>query len=126
MRCLNFRYIVTLGIFAIIILPHLIWLNNNNFITLTYGMHRTALESSTILNHIQYSFIFLFKQLGILIPFWLILFMSIKIFKTINLNFKDKKITFLFFINFIPLLLIFVTSLILWTLFMNHGVLQHS
>jgi 4-amino-4-deoxy-L-arabinose transferase-like glycosyltransferase len=109
----NFRYIVTLEIFIIIILPHLIWLNNNDFVTLTYGMHRTTLESSTILSHIQYPLIFLFKQLGILIPFWLILFMSIKKFKIINLNFKDKKIIFLFFINFIPLLLIFLTSLIL-------------
>ena len=109
----NLSYIVTLAIFVIIILPHLIWLSNNDFITLTYGMHRTTLESSTILNHIQYPFMFIFKQLGILIPFWLILFMSIKKFKIINLNFKDKKITFLFFINFIPLLLIFVTSLIL-------------
>ena len=109
----NFKYIVTLTIFTIIILPHLIWLNNNDFITLTYGMKRTTLENSTIINHIQYPFIFILKQLGILIPFWLILFVSIKKFKTINLNFKDKKIIFLFFINFIPLILIFMTSLIL-------------
>jgi hypothetical protein len=98
---------------VIIILPHLVWLSNNDFITLTYGMHRTTLESSTILNHIQYPFMFIFKQLGILIPFWIILFTCVKKFKIISLNFKDKKITFLFFINFIPLLLIFLTSLIL-------------
>jgi len=109
----NLSYIVTLAIFVIIILPHLIWLSNNDFITLTYGMHRTTLESSTILNHIQYPFMFIFKQLGILIPFWIILFTCVKKFKIISLNFKDKKITFLFFINFIPLLLIFLTSLIL-------------
>ena len=109
----NFKYILTLIIFFIIILPHLIWLNDNNFITLTYGIHRTSLETSTILSHIQYPFIFIFKQIGILIPFWLLLFISIKKFKIINLSFKDKKITFLFFINFIPLILIFITSLIL-------------
>ena len=109
----NFKYIVSLEIFLIMILPHLIWLNNNDFITLTYGMHRTTLESSTLLNHIQYPFIFILKQIGILAPFWLLLFMSVKKFKKVNLNFKDKKIIFLFFINFIPLLLIFITSLIL-------------
>jgi 4-amino-4-deoxy-L-arabinose transferase-like glycosyltransferase len=109
----NFKYIVSLEIFLIMILPHLIWLNNNDFITLTYGMHRTTLESSTLLNHIQYPLIFILKQIGILTPFWLLLFMSVKKFKKVNLNFKDKKIIFLFFINFIPLLLIFITSLIL-------------
>jgi 4-amino-4-deoxy-L-arabinose transferase-like glycosyltransferase len=109
----NFKYIVSLEIFLIMILPHLVWLNNNDFITLTYGMHRTTLESSTLLNHIQYPFIFILKQIGILAPFWLLLFMSVKKFKKVNLNFKDKKIIFLFFINFIPLLLIFITSLIL-------------
>ena len=109
----NFKYIVSLEIFLIMILPHLIWLNNNDFITLTYGMHRTTLESSTLLNHIQYPLIFILKQIGILAPFWLLLFMSVKKFKKVNLNFKDKKIIFLFFINFIPLLLIFITSLIL-------------
>ena len=76
-------------------------------------MNRTAVESSTILNHIKYPLIFVFKQMGILIPFWLLLFMSIKKFKIVALKFKDKKITFLFFVNFIPLLLIFITSLIL-------------
>ena len=109
----NPSYIITLAIFVIIILPHLVWLSNNDFITLTYGMHRTTLENSTILNHIQYPFMFILKQLGILIPFWIILFTCVKKFKIISLNFKDKKITFLFFINFIPLLLIFLTSLIL-------------
>ena len=109
----NFKYIVSLEIFLIMILPHLVWLNNNDFITLTYGMHRTTLESSTLLNHIQYPFIFILKQIGILTPFWLLLFMSVKKFKKVNLNFKDKKMIFLFFINFIPLLLIFITSLIL-------------
>ena len=108
----NVKYFFSGLIFLLLILPHLIWLFNNEFITLTYGMKRTTLEASTILNHIQYPFLFLLKQIIILTPFWVILYFSISKFKLFKLNFKDKKFVFLLFINFCPLLLIFLTSLI--------------
>ena len=31
-------------------MPHLIWLTENNYITITYGMHRTGAEDPNILN----------------------------------------------------------------------------
>ena len=59
--------------FFIVLLPHLIWLTENNYITITYGLHRTGAEESNILNHIKHPLIFLGKQIGILIPFFLML-----------------------------------------------------
>jgi len=112
-RKFNFKYVVTLVIFLLIILPHLIWLSNNEFVTLTYGIHRTNLENSSIFNHIQYPLTFFFKQIGILIPFFIILYMTVEKFQFIKFNIKDKKIVFLSFVNFVPLILIFFTSLIL-------------
>ena len=53
----------------IILVPHLIWLNNNEFITITYGLARTGLEQSSLIDHIKFPLIFLLKQVGLLIPF---------------------------------------------------------
>jgi len=107
----DFKYLITLEVFLVLLVPHLIWLNNNDFITLIYGLNRAGLEQSMILDHIKFPLSFLFKQIGILIPFFLLIFLLIKKFK-FNLNLKDKKILFLIFINLIPLILMFLTSLI--------------
>ena len=109
----NFKFIITFEIFLIIILPHLIWLNANEFITLTYGIQRTTLENSSIFNHIQYPLTYLFKQIIILLPFWIILYSTLSKFKINKFNIRDKNIIFLSFIVFVPLILIFLTSLIL-------------
>ena len=45
---------------CIILAPHLIWLNNNDFITIKYGLARTGLEQSNIIDHIKFPIIFLF------------------------------------------------------------------
>ena len=37
-----------------LLIPHIIWLVNNNFITITYGLSRSGLDSSTFLDHIIY------------------------------------------------------------------------
>jgi len=42
----------------IILVPHLIWLNNNDFITITYGLARTGLEQSSLIDHIKFPLIF--------------------------------------------------------------------
>jgi len=56
--------------------------------------------------------IFLGKQIGILIPFFFMLFFLVKKFKK-KFNFKDNKLLFLLSINIIPILLIFLTSLVM-------------
>ena len=107
----DFKYLVSLEVFIILLVPHLIWLTNNNYITITYGLARTGLESSNLLDHIIHPLIFLGKQLGILIPFFIMSFFLIKKLK-FKLSSKDKKLLFLIFINLVPIALIFVTSML--------------
>jgi hypothetical protein len=94
------------------LVPHFIWLYDNEFITIFYGLKRTGLEESVIFDHIRYPLIFLAKQIGILIPFFFLVFLLTKKFK-FKFNFKDKKLLFLFFINLAPIALMFATSLVM-------------
>jgi len=107
----NFKSLVALEIFIIVTILHFIWLIENNYITVTYGLHRvgTELDDKNLINHIVYPLSFLLKQIGILIPFWVMLYMLVSKFK-FKLNFKDKKFLFLIFINFTPIILIVITS----------------
>ena len=107
----NFKCFISLISFFIVLLPHLIWLVDNNYTTITYAIHRTGIEDSNFfINHISFPSIFLGKQIGILIPFFIMFFFIVKKFKT-KINFKDKKLIFLIVINIVPILLIFLTSL---------------
>jgi 4-amino-4-deoxy-L-arabinose transferase-like glycosyltransferase len=107
----NFKYIITVEVFLIILAPHLIWLNNNEFITVTYGLARTGLEQSSLIDHIKFPLIFLIKQIGLLIPFLILILLLIKKIK-FKFNFKDKKLLFLLAINIFPILLMLLTSVI--------------
>ena len=107
----DFKYLVTLEVFIVLLVPHLIWLYNNDYITILYGLKRTGLEGSGILDHIKYPVIFLFKQIGILIPFFFLIYLLVQKIK-FKINFKDKKLLFLIFINILPVALMFVTSVI--------------
>ncbi len=109
---IDFKCLISIVSFFIVLLPHLIWLTENNYITITYGLHRTGSEDPNILNHIKHPLIFLGKQIGILIPFFLmLLFLNSKI-KT-RFNFKDNKLLFLLAINIFPVALVFLTSMIM-------------
>ncbi len=110
-RKFDFKYLITIEVFLVVLVPHLIWLNNNEFITITYGLARTGLEQSSFIDHIKFPLIFLLKQVGILIPFFILSWLLIKKIK-LNLNFKDKKLLFLLAINILPIILMFLTSLI--------------
>ena len=110
-RKFDFKYFITLEVFLIILVPHLIWLNNNDFITITYGLARTGLEQSSLIDHIKFPLIFLLKQIGILIPFFLLIFLLTKKIK-LKINLKDKKLLFLLAINILPIVLMFLTSVI--------------
>jgi 4-amino-4-deoxy-L-arabinose transferase-like glycosyltransferase len=107
----DFKYLLSLEVFIVLLVPHLIWLSNNDYITITYGLARTGLENSSLLDHITYPLIFLGKQIGILTPFFLMSFFMIKKLK-FNFSLKDKKLLFLIFINFTPIGLIFLTSMV--------------
>ena len=107
----DFKYLISLEVFIVLLVPHFIWLINNDFVTITYGLARTGLENSNILDHLIYPITFLIKQIGILIPFFIMSFFLIKRFK-FKISLKDKKLLFLIFINLIPIALMFLTSFI--------------
>jgi len=110
-RKFDFKYLITIEVFLVVLAPHFIWLYNNDFITITYGLARTGLEQSSFLDHIKFPLIFLLKQVGILIPFLILSWLLVKKIK-LKLNYKDKKLLFLLAINILPIVLMFLTSLI--------------
>ena len=107
----DFKYLITVEVFLIALVPHLIWLNNNEFITINYGLARTGLEQSNLIDHIKFPLIFLLKQVGLLIPFLILVWLLVKKIK-VKFNFKDKKLLFLLAINILPIILMFLTSMI--------------
>ena len=107
----DFKYLITLEVFIVLLIPHLIWLYNNDFITILYGLKRTGLENSNILNHINQPLIFLIKQIGILIPLFFLTWLLLKKIK-IKFNLKDKNLVFLIAINLLPIFLMLLTSII--------------
>ena len=110
-RKFDFKYLITTEVFLVALVPHFIWLTNNEFITITYGLARTGLEQSSLINHIQYPLIFIGKQIGILIPFLILSWLLVQKLK-FKINIKDKKLLFLLSINVLPIMLIFLTSVI--------------
>ena len=108
----DFKYLISLEVFIVLLVPHLIWLTNNDYATITYGLARTGLENSNLLDHIIYPLIFLGKQIGILIPFFIMSFFLVNKFK-FKISLKDKKLLFLIFINLVPVGFMFLTSMLI-------------
>ena len=105
------HYFIAGPITLLIILPHLIWLTENNYITITYGLLRTG-GVGTFIDHLIYPLIFLAKQIGILIPFFLMSFFLIKKIKP-KINLKDKKLVFLLLTTIVPIFFMLLTSMIM-------------
>ena len=109
----HYKSFISLLVFLIVLSPHLIWLVNNDYITINYALHRTSgsfyLGEPNVINHIKYPLIFLLKQIGILIPFFIMSYLVISKFK-FKLNFKDEGLVFLICINILPLIFLFLTS----------------
>ena len=110
-RKFDFKYFITLEVFVILLIPHFIWLYGNDFITILYGLKRTGLEPSLI-NHFEQPILFLFKQIGTLLPFFFLIWLLVKKIQ-FKFNFKDKKLLFLLVINLLPIFLILITSAIM-------------
>ncbi len=110
-RKFDFKYLITTEVFLVALVPHFIWLTNNEFITISYGLARTGLEQSSLINHVQFPLIFIGKQIGLLIPFLILTWLLVQKFK-FKINIKDKKLLFLLSINLLPILLMFLTSVI--------------
>tara|TARA_Y100000590_G_scaffold256794_1_gene288382 strand:- start:456 stop:1838 length:1383 start_codon:yes stop_codon:yes gene_type:complete len=106
----NNKCLISLFTFFVILVPHIVWLTENNYSTVAYAFSRTGITDFNLLNHLTHPFIFLGKQIGILIPFFLMIIFLVKKFK-IKFYFKDKKFLYLLTINIIPIILVFLTSM---------------
>ena len=73
----DFKYLITVEVFLIVLIPHFIWLYNNEFITVKYALARTGLEQPDILDHVKFPFLFIIKQIGVLIPFLFLIWLLI-------------------------------------------------
>ncbi len=108
-KSLNFLLVGPVAL--IVIFPHLIWLFKNDFITLNYGFQRAGVEQNGFFDHLILPIFFILKQIGILIPFFIMGFFLLK-----KINPKiiyDEKLIFLTFTFLIPILLITLTSIIM-------------
>ena len=110
-RKIDFKHYLPIEIFFVLLVPHLIWLFQNDFVTIKYAFNRAGLVDYSFLNHLKFPIIFLIKQIGILIPFFVLCYFIIKKIK-IRFDIKDKKKHFILLINFLPILLMFVTSVV--------------
>ncbi len=109
---IDFKCLISVIPFLIVLLPHLVWLTENNYITIYYGLDRTGADDRNFLDHITHPLIFLVKQIGILIPFFLMLFFLSNKLKS-KFNFKDYKFLFLLAVNIVPIVSVFLTSMIM-------------
>ncbi len=103
------NYLLSILISLAILTPHFLWLIDNNFSTIFYGLNRSDISDLNLINHFKNPVIFLLKQIVILIPFFIMAYVIIKKFK-FRIDKNNKKTLFLISINFIPLLLILITS----------------
>ncbi len=107
----SYNFLIVAPVVLVILSPHLVWLFENNFITLTYGFQRTG-GVGNLLDHFVFPITFLLKQIGILIPFFLMIFMLINKFKIKKFILDEKKI-FLIFTCLVPIFFMFLTSIIM-------------
>jgi len=105
------NYLSSIVISLIILVPHFVWLFQNNFTTIVYGLNRSSLTDVSWINYLENPLIFLLKQILILIPFLIMFFVLLKKIN-FKFNIKNRKTLFLISINFIPILLILFTSVI--------------
>ncbi len=95
----------------IIILPHLIWLSENNFISINYGLQRTG-GLGSITDHFYFPIMFALKQIVLLIPFFMMLYFLIDKIKIKKIKINNK-LVFLIFACVIPIFLMLSTSFLL-------------
>ena len=105
------NYLIAGPITLLVLFPHIIWLIENDYITIFYGLQRTG-GIGNFSEHLIYPLIFIGKQIIILIPFFIMIFFLIKKFK-LKINLNDEKLIFLIFTSILPILLIILTSMLM-------------
>ena len=104
------NYFLSLLVTLLILTPHFIWLFENNFVTIFYGLNRSAITEVIFANHLINPIIFFIKQIIILIPFFIMISILLKNYK-IKLDRKSREGSFLLFITLVPILLVIITSI---------------
>ena len=108
----NYKCLIPIIVFLLVLTPHFIWLIDNEFKTVFYGLNRTSVADSNFLSHLLHPLKFILKQIVVLIPFFVLLSLIISKFK-FKFKFNDEKLVYLMSITFLPILFMFLTSLIL-------------
>ncbi len=107
----SFKIFIPGFISLIVLFPHILWLIENDFVTIAYGFQRAGGLGNS-LDHIISPTIFILKQIGILIPFFILFSFLKNKFKYKKNNLDERKI-FLIFLFLIPIVFIIFTSIIL-------------
>jgi len=76
-RKFDFKYLISIEVFFILLVPHLVWLFNNDFITIKYAFSRAGVEEVNYINHLKFPIIFLMKQILILLKDFLNTFLTL-------------------------------------------------
>ena len=105
------NYLLSIIISLLILIPHFIWLFENNFATISYGLNRSTLYDYNFINHFKNPIIFFIKQVVILFPFLIMISVIIKKFK-FKFTKINRKFLFLIFITIVPIFLVSITSIL--------------
>ena len=109
---ISFKNMVLTALIVLLILsPHIKWLLENDFITISYGFKRTG-GIGSLFDHLIYPSLFFLKQIGVLIPFFIMSFFLTEKFKT-KIKFNSNKFIFLNCTVLIPIVLMIITSIII-------------
>ena len=107
---INIYYFIPGLIFLAVISPHLIWLSQNDYVTILYGLSRSNIETGNFINHLINPLIFLTKQIIILVPIMLMTYVLLKKIK-IDIN-SNNTLIYLVCINILPFILMLLYSLL--------------
>ena len=105
------NYFISIIFSLLILTPHFFWLNENDYVTIFYGLKRSSLNEFNLIYHLINPLSLIIKQIIILIPFFLMILVTLKKLK-FNLNFKNKKNSFIILMTLTPIILILITSIL--------------
>ena len=86
-------------------------MNENDYVTIFYGLKRSSLNEFNLIYHLVNPLTLIIKQIIILIPFFLMILVTLKKIK-FNLNFKNKNNSFIILMTLTPIILILITSIL--------------
>jgi len=113
----NYKYFLALLFYFLILSPHLYFVFENNAKSIEYAFFRSfgdplsGVSSLKIADHFIYPLVFFIKQSLIMLPMFILLRFITSSFKA-KINLDDRKLIFLFTISLLPIILMFLTSLV--------------